>query len=210
MLTTLRVAPFSEISMTVHEIEGRPGMMILPSVWVGAWRSIGRLLRMMPNVSVSPIRLVFVFLWSWRDGDNQAATFTTVDNAALGPRRLHRYVTDGTRLQRLLALVHEIKGYRQQIGQFDLDQKGPRITRRASASFLEFHNPLRSVDTGVDTGVVTASTASRHRHRLFSLYISNASAVVPCRFRPRLNTLLFVFVCFQRVLSAERAGACMT
>jgi hypothetical protein len=50
---------------------------------------------------------IFIFLWQWRDGDDQVATITTVDNAVVGLRRLHRNVTDGTQLWRLGALFHQ-------------------------------------------------------------------------------------------------------
>lgn len=62
------------------------------------------------------------------------------------------------------------------------------------------------VVTSVDTGVVTVSTPSRHRRRAISPDISNASVVVPCRFRLRLNTLFVVFVCFQHALAGRAAG----
>ena len=59
---------------------------------------------------------LFFFLWRRRDSDGHAATLTAMDNAALGPRQLHRNVTDGTRLWWFWLLAHPVKEYRRYIG----------------------------------------------------------------------------------------------
>lgn len=64
-----------------------------------------------------------VFLRQRRDGDAQAATLAEVDDAVLGPRRLHCDLADRAGLWRLWALLHVSLGYRLRDVRFDLNQK---------------------------------------------------------------------------------------